>query len=308
VARCSRDRIERFVLAKKRAGWRAPVAGGLSDGRSVRGFSTDALVDGLVVELEHTSDWNTALRIAMDHLVESRDYYRYLEQVERRMTRNPKKVPKFYLEVTQGDDGWYWFIGREGSSRWSMGGGPNVFRRDAITQARKMFKRYRREMGISDYHLTERIEPAPKGSPYRRNRGNKMAKKQRRNYTPPKKRWAKKAVKRPGKLGGKGFMSKPFAEQKKILRRCVREYGYRSCLGSIMFIHNINKDPKIRAKAKKLKDWLVREYGGSYNTRKNPPDGSWEAVPILLVEYVGYGLAAVRLTDAQARELARRTG
>lgn len=123
-----------------------------------------------------------------------------------------------------------------------------------------------------------------------------------------KKKWARKAVKHPGKLGGEGFMSKPVAEQKKILRRCVRDYGYRSCLGSVMFIHNVNEEPSIRAKAKKLKDWLVREYGGSQDRhRPNPDDGSWDAVPLLLVEYVGYGLSQVRLTKAQARELARRT-
>ncbi len=39
-------------------------------------------------------------------------------------------------------------------------------------------------------------------------------------------------IKRSGKLGGKGFLSKSSIKQHKILDKCVKEYGYKSCLSS----------------------------------------------------------------------------
>ena len=43
-------------------------------------------------------------------------------------------------------------------------------------------------------------------------------------------------VTRPGKLGGSGYMSRPWegvGGRKRILDKCVKEWGFRSCLGSI---------------------------------------------------------------------------
>lgn len=75
--------------------------------------------------------------------------------------------------------------------------------------------------------------------------------------------WLRDAIQRKGKLGGKGFLSKPRATQKQILAKCQREYGYRSCLGSVMVLERI---PETRAKYGRtltsLRKWLVKEYGG----------------------------------------------
>ena len=87
--------------------------------------------------------------------------------------------------------------------------------------------------------------------------------------------WIGKAITRPGKLGGAGFLSKSKAAQEKILRGCVTEYGYRSCLGSVMILERI---PDIQnrwgARLAGLRHFLVRNFGGpgSFGPRKNPDD------------------------------------
>ena|SRR3990167_5366912 len=65
-------------------------------------------------------------------------------------------------------------------------------------------------------------------------------------------------ITRKGKLGGSGFLSKSFESQKRILRNCVKQYGYRSCLGSIMVL---NRNMKIKElygrKIDRLKEYLM---------------------------------------------------
>jgi len=91
--------------------------------------------------------------------------------------------------------------------------------------------------------------------------------------TPPKAKWMAKAITRPGKLGGKGFLSKPRDTQKKILRKCVDHYGYRSCLGSVMILERV---PSVRAGHGRtlamLRKFLVKDYGGegSFGPQANP--------------------------------------
>jgi len=79
----SDDKIKCHVKARQHEGWRAPRRGGLADGRTADEFKTAEVVRGLKVELEHTDDTDTALAIAMDHLVEDRDYYRKLATIEK---------------------------------------------------------------------------------------------------------------------------------------------------------------------------------------------------------------------------------
>ncbi len=55
---------------------------GLSRGRRPRDFSARALQQGTRVEMEHTNDRALARRIAMDHLVEDRNYYKKLSHME----------------------------------------------------------------------------------------------------------------------------------------------------------------------------------------------------------------------------------
>lgn len=125
------------------------------------------------------------------------------------------------------------------------------------------------------------------------------------NKGKPKKKWAKKAVKRPGKLGGKGFATRPVAEQKTVLRACVREYGYRSCLGSLMFIHNINKSPAVKTRMRGLMQWMGTTFRDP-GPRKNPPDGSWQAVPIL-IGHLHVHVPKMKLSAAQLSTLQMET-
>jgi len=65
----------------KRA-WEDQLPGGLSDEKRPSDFDSDALAEGIAVELEHTSDEQVATEIAMDHLTEDPEYYKNLRQIE----------------------------------------------------------------------------------------------------------------------------------------------------------------------------------------------------------------------------------
>jgi hypothetical protein len=69
-------------------------------------------------------------------------------------------------------------------------------------------------------------------------------------------------ITRPGKLGGRGFLEKPVATQHKLLSKCVKEYGYRSCLGSIIVLtRNRRVDELHGPQLDSLKNWLNKKYG-----------------------------------------------
>lgn len=83
-------------------------------------------------------------------------------------------------------------------------------------------------------------------------------------------------IQREGKLGGPGYTDKTQKERRKILDRCVKEYGYRSCLGSIMVLlrsTELHKDT--RKKLEKDKKYLMDKYGGPgsfSNPEENPAE------------------------------------
>jgi len=58
------------------------VPGGYGDKARVQDFPLDQVRKGVEVELEHTDDPYVALEIALDHLVESDQYYDSLEEME----------------------------------------------------------------------------------------------------------------------------------------------------------------------------------------------------------------------------------
>jgi hypothetical protein len=57
------------------------IKGGSADLKSPSDFDLKSLIKGAIVELEHTSDLNIAVEIAMDHLIEDPQYYDKLEEV-----------------------------------------------------------------------------------------------------------------------------------------------------------------------------------------------------------------------------------
>lgn len=87
---CPTWAIQAFVNDKLDEGWTVPVRGGLADALPARRFRLNSLVQGTCVELEHTTDWETALGIAMDHLTEAQDYYVRLATIEPQ--HNPAKI------------------------------------------------------------------------------------------------------------------------------------------------------------------------------------------------------------------------
>ena len=58
------------------------IHGGLGDYKHPSHFDRGQMEWGILVELEHTNDPNAALEIAIDHLMEEKDYYTELERIE----------------------------------------------------------------------------------------------------------------------------------------------------------------------------------------------------------------------------------
>lgn len=72
-----------------------------------------------------------------------------------------------------------------------------------------------------------------------------------------------KWVQRKGKLGGPGYTKKTDRQRHAILNKCVKEYGYRSCLGSLqVLLRNSEISPKVRKTLKGDIAWLKDKYGG----------------------------------------------
>lgn len=84
-------------------------------------------------------------------------------------------------------------------------------------------------------------------------------------------------ITREGKLGGSGYTKKPAKTRHAILNRCVEEYGYRSCLGSLEVLL---RSEEIKGKTRKVINddvkWLKGQYGGegSFGPEANPCCGS----------------------------------
>jgi hypothetical protein len=57
-------------------------------------FDERVLHRGAKIEFEHTCDKEKAERIAMDHLVEGKNYYELLEEMEKKLIPYKKLIPK----------------------------------------------------------------------------------------------------------------------------------------------------------------------------------------------------------------------
>lgn len=70
------------------------VPGGLAQGKTPQEFDPVQLRKGTEVELEHTSDWDVAEEIAMDHLTEDPDYYVKLATIESHEHTPNRSMPR----------------------------------------------------------------------------------------------------------------------------------------------------------------------------------------------------------------------
>lgn len=85
-------------------------------------------------------------------------------------------------------------------------------------------------------------------------------------------------IQREGELGGPGFTKKSTPTRRRLMGKCVREYGYRSCLGKIMvLLKNSDIKPTTRRVLEADKAWLMRTYGGpgSFAQRNATTSPSW---------------------------------
>lgn len=83
------------------------IPGGLADKKQPEDFDQEALKKGLKVELEHTTDSDIALEIAMDHLTEDPLYYDKLAKMEKGAVKEMKiKIKKKLLKEKLEEGAW----------------------------------------------------------------------------------------------------------------------------------------------------------------------------------------------------------
>ena len=82
------------IASRIAEGWQDELQGGLADDKTPQDFDPQALIKGLVVELEHVNkeahellknnpdSVHKAMEIAMDHLTEDSEYYEKLAVME----------------------------------------------------------------------------------------------------------------------------------------------------------------------------------------------------------------------------------
>jgi Protein of unknown function (DUF5661) len=86
-------------MKKRQKGKTTPLkvpcdAGHRSAGWTEEDFDERVLHRGAKIEFEHTRNPEVAERIAMDHLVEGKNYYELLEEMEKKLIPYKKLVPK----------------------------------------------------------------------------------------------------------------------------------------------------------------------------------------------------------------------
>lgn len=116
----------------------------------------------------------------------------------------------------------------------------------------------------------------------------------RRNPPTPKKKVRIKA-KREGKLGGPGYLSKSDAARRKLLRACVKKWGYRSCLGSIVALEVWGKRSLTVAQKRKLlrdRTYLRKTFGAAARNQPATPPSKARAMGAL--KYLNDAAARMR--------------
>ena len=59
------------------------IEGGKSDTNNITDYNLDQILLGMQIQMQHTSSYNTALQIVMDHLQQIPDYYDRLVQMQK---------------------------------------------------------------------------------------------------------------------------------------------------------------------------------------------------------------------------------
>jgi len=73
---------------------------------------------------------------------------------------------------------------------------------------------------------------------------------------------------REGKLGGPGYLKKSAKERHKILNKCVKKYGYISCLRSLQYLLVLGKNEWSKAQLNKVRadmKWIEKTHGKKEN-------------------------------------------
>jgi hypothetical protein len=79
------------------------IPGGLADGKKPSDFDEKKLAAGIKIELEHTSDRKIAEEIAMDHLMEDKNYYDKLKTIEKEDFISEESMGDFLTDKDGGE-------------------------------------------------------------------------------------------------------------------------------------------------------------------------------------------------------------
>lgn len=107
------DKVSSDDVKSSEEDWSERIPGGLAAGKRPQDFDLERLTQGVNVELEHTSDVQTAIEIAMDHLEEDPRYYDKLADMEQSEGKEMAKITlKEFFNIAEApvydktDDGW----------------------------------------------------------------------------------------------------------------------------------------------------------------------------------------------------------
>lgn len=97
-----------------------------------------------------------------------------------------------------------------------------------------------------------------KSKPKKVTKPKKSSKSRSRSASPKRQKW----ISHEGKLGGHGYLTKTAAQRHKILDQCVKDWGYRSCLGSVLVL---NRNRNIKSLYGDIiesdKNYVMRKHG-----------------------------------------------
>lgn len=118
------------------------------------------------------------------------------------------------------------------------------------------------------------------------------------------KRGTRPLISKKGKLGGPGYTRKPASERHRLLDRCAKQYGYRSCLGTLQaLLLSTELSPGVKNVLDEDKTWLMKKHGKSARKgrRGNPETQVIECLCAMGFADEGYAMN----TNTLAKKLAR---
>jgi hypothetical protein len=163
------------------------------------------------------------------------------------------------VERSKDSDGPFYRWGKTGAKyRYTTGDARS--RERAKARAARQGRAAKASMPRGAPRREPRSAPRTGGAPARRIPSTRLAARPLKSH-----HW----ILRQGKLGGPGYLTKPPSKRKRLLKSCMRKYGYQSCLESVLVLarnRKVNENHRNAIEADRL--WLEQNYGPEARFRR----------------------------------------